>query len=79
MGSHMTICVADTPFELLQIHFPLDLAHHCHMWLGYDEVGCSLEPECLVDRYSLHVVCYLCEEDRIIISINDSQILIEID
>lgn len=78
MGCDVAVGVTDTPFELLQIHLFLDLAHHCHMWFGYDQVGCTLEAKSLIDGHSLHTMCNLCKEGRISVGINRSHILIEI-
>ena len=78
MSSNMSVCVTDTPLELLQVHFSLDLAHHCHMWFGHDQVGSTIEAKSLVDGHSLQAMGNLGEEGWIGISINGPHIFIEI-
>lgn len=78
MGSNVSISVADTPFELLQINFLLTLADHCHLRFGNDQVRSSLESESLIQGDCLHAVSDLGEEDRVDFSIYSSHVLIQI-
>lgn len=43
VSSNMTIGLTDTPLELLQVYFFLDLADHSHVGLGDCQIGCSSE------------------------------------
>jgi hypothetical protein len=45
LSRNHSICMADPPFILLQVTFPLHITHYCHIRFGYYQVWCSLEIE----------------------------------
>ena len=77
VGSHVAVSVADAPLELLQVRLLLNLAHHRHMRLRHHQVGCTLEPELLVNLHRLLGVAYLSKEHRMMRIVDRPESIIE--
>ena len=74
----MSISSTDTPLKLLQIHFPLNFAHHCHVGLRYYQIRSSLKTKLIVNVSILVSVDHLHKKCRVDIVVDGSDVLVKI-